>query len=90
MEAMAMGLPVLTTKNSGSVIRDEKDGFIVGHNVDEIVSRLEQLSMDPALHEFMSRNSREQAELFSLARYGDQLGEIYTRTLVNQKRESTL
>jgi glycosyltransferase involved in cell wall biosynthesis len=63
LEAMACGLPVITTRNGpGDIVRDGVDGFFVAiRDPEAIAQRLEQLYSDPTLREEMGRNAREQA-----------------------------
>jgi len=75
-EAMAHGLPVICTPNTGSVVRDGVDGFIVPiRNAAAIATRLEQLAADVALREYLSANARERAGEFTVAAYGRRLME---------------
>jgi len=47
-EALASGLPVITTPNAGSVVRDGEEGFIVPlRDVDQLVARICSLSNSP-------------------------------------------
>lgn len=74
LEAMAAGLPVITTHNAGSVVRDGIDGFIVPiRDVDAIAAGIEQLSRDPDKRAAMGRAARARAEQFTWQRYGDGL-----------------
>jgi glycosyltransferase involved in cell wall biosynthesis len=63
LEAMACGLPVITTTHGpGDILRDGIDGFFVPiRDPEAIAARLDQLYRDPALRERMGRNAREQA-----------------------------
>jgi len=73
-EALAAGLPVVTTPNSGSVVRDGLDGFIVPvRNADAIVERLEWLASAPGLLEDMSVNALQRAAEFTVEKYGERL-----------------
>src|SRR5690606_7175785 len=61
-EALAAGLPVITTPNAGSVVRNGADGFIVEPgNVEAICRSLRLLNEDRALLEAMSRQACETA-----------------------------
>lgn len=73
-EAQAAGLPVVCTPNTGSVVRDGVDGYIVPiRDVDQIVARLETLAKDPALRARMSATAVENARQNDLAAYGRRL-----------------
>lgn len=71
LEAMASGLPVVTTPNGpGDLVRDGVDGFVVPpRDVDAIVESLEKLRTDPELRRWMGRNAAERAREFTWARY---------------------
>lgn len=72
LEAMAMGLPVITTPHTAGpdLIDDRRQGFIVPiRDAGAIAERLEQLRRDPALCEEMSRQARARAAAFTWERY---------------------
>tara|TARA_B110000503_G_scaffold143581_1_gene246013 strand:+ start:4767 stop:6026 length:1260 start_codon:yes stop_codon:yes gene_type:complete len=69
-EALACGLPVITTYESGSVVRDNVDGFIVpAYDSAAIADKIMLLKNNKALKNKMSKNAREQALKFSWATY---------------------
>ena len=73
-EALSRGLPVICTPNTGSVVRDSIDGFIVP--VDDaiaIVERLELLVADTDRIERMSESARRRARQFTVAVYSQRL-----------------
>ncbi len=73
-EALASGLPVITTPNAGSVVRDGIDGFIVPiRDSDALAGAIERLASDPALYETMSHNALERAREFTLDLYARRL-----------------
>jgi len=73
-EALASGLPVVCTPNTGSVVRDGIEGFIVPpRDVDVLADRLRQLARDPGLRARMAKAARLRAEDFTWAHYGDRL-----------------
>jgi glycosyltransferase involved in cell wall biosynthesis len=74
-EALAAGVPVITTPNAGSVVRDGVDGFVVPIRAPgALAQRLEQLAIDPDLRLFMSREARRHAvEDLSWDAYADRL-----------------
>ena len=74
LEAMACGVPVITTPNCGSVVRDGVDGFIVPiRDAAAIADKIELLLTDRALRARMGRSARERAQEFTWARYGERL-----------------
>ena len=76
-EAMASGLPVVTTHNAGSVVRDGIEGFIVPiRDIDALAAALEQLRADERLRREMSKAARARAEQFTWGRYEDHLTDV--------------
>jgi len=76
-EALAAGLPVITTPNAGSVVRDGIDGFIVpSRDVGALANRISRLCTEPQLRRRMSANARRRAEQFSWKAYRDRLGDL--------------
>ena len=73
-EALANGLPVITTSHAGSVIRDGREGFIVPiRSSDQIVEKLVQLRDDPDLWRAMSENAAKRAQEFTWEFYAQRL-----------------
>jgi glycosyltransferase involved in cell wall biosynthesis len=69
-EALASGLPVITTPNAGSVVRDGEEGYVVPiRDVDAIVDRVERLQRDPDLRAAMSLAARRRALDFTWDAY---------------------
>ena len=74
LEAMACGVPVITTPNCGAVVRDGIDGFIVPiRDAAAIADKVELLLTDRALRDRMGASARERAREFSWERYGQRL-----------------
>ncbi len=74
LEAMAFGVPVITTHQCGSVVRDGVEGFLVPvHDAAALADRIEQLLADRALRDRMAAAARQRAREFSWARYGERL-----------------
>jgi glycosyltransferase involved in cell wall biosynthesis len=73
-EALGHALPVVTTPNAGSIVRDEKEGFIVpirdGNAIAEALTRFVE---DRALLRSLSKAARERARKGSLEAYADRL-----------------
>ena len=73
-EALNAGLPVICTPNTGSVVRDGTEGFVVPiRNSAAIVESLQRLGQDRGLHRQMSQNASERANGFTLRAYGHRL-----------------
>lgn len=74
-EAMASGLPVITTYNSGSVVRDAEEGYIVPiRDVEALMEKILLLYQDEDLRYLMSKKARERVEGFTWAQYRLRLG----------------
>ncbi len=72
-EALASGLPVVTTRNAGSVVRDGVEGAIVPiRDVDALAAAIGRLR-DPALRATMSAAARARAEEFTWDHYAVRL-----------------
>lgn len=79
-EAMACGLPVIATVNSGSLVRDGKDGFLVPiRDVGALKERIEFLYENAEKRGEMGRAARERVSRFTWDRYGDNLVKAYER-----------
>jgi glycosyltransferase involved in cell wall biosynthesis len=73
-EAMGAGLPVIATPNTGSVVRDGTDGFIVPvRDADAVVAKVELLANEPDLRRHMGEQARARASDFTVAEYGRRL-----------------
>ncbi|MEA5620804.1 glycosyltransferase family 4 protein [Cronbergia sp. UHCC 0137] len=78
-EALAAGLPVICTPNTGSVVRDGIEGFIVPiRNHKAIADKLELLAINPDLRREMSKNAGQKAKEFTLDSYKQRLLKILT------------
>ena len=74
LEAMACGVPVITTPHCGSVVRDGTDVFIVPiRDADALADRLQELLEDCALRQQMGSSARERARGYTWAGYGENL-----------------
>jgi glycosyltransferase involved in cell wall biosynthesis len=73
-EAMACGLPVITTPNAGTVVRDGCEGFVVPiRDADAIAERIEELAGDRDLLGELSQSAVARATEFTWDRYGERL-----------------
>jgi glycosyltransferase involved in cell wall biosynthesis len=69
-EAMAAGLPVVTTLNAGSYVRHGADGFIVPlRDTEALEEAMEFLYWNKGLRHWMGANAKERARLFTWERY---------------------
>jgi hypothetical protein len=77
MEAMAMGLPVVTTFSSGSVVRHGVEGFICGkQDVEAMAGAVEKLAADKVLRVEMGMAARRRAEEFSIDAHARELAKV--------------
>ena len=75
-EALAAGLPVITTPHAGSVVRDGREGFLVPiRDPEGLAAKIDLLAANPELLTQMSRNAEQRAQEFSWQRYGVRLVE---------------
>jgi glycosyltransferase involved in cell wall biosynthesis len=82
MEAMMAGLPIVCSPNSGSVVRDGVDGFIVPyHDTEQAAERLAQLANDTELRISMGRAARARAASFDVEHYSRGWVQILNRLL---------
>jgi glycosyltransferase involved in cell wall biosynthesis len=73
-EALSAGLPVICTFNTGSVVTDGVEGYIVPiRDADAIVEKLLQLANQAALLSEISGNAMARAKQFSLSAYRNRL-----------------
>jgi glycosyltransferase involved in cell wall biosynthesis len=78
MEAMMAGLPVICSPNTGSVVRDGIDGFIVPYDdVDSAVDKIAQLAANPDRRLEMGRSARARALSFDVDEYSRMLVALF-------------
>lgn len=76
--ALACGLPVITTPNAGSVVRDGIDGRLVPiRDPEALAAALRELYSDTRLRTAMRQAARQQAELHSWPHYRGRLIAAY-------------
>lgn len=79
-EALACGLPVVTTLESGSVVEDDKDGFVVpSTSWETLAERIKYLYENPARRKEMSQHARTKAEAYTWHSYGNNLASFYKK-----------
>lgn len=84
LEAMACGLPVIVTENSGSseIVREGVDGFIVPIRDSEVLAnRLHLLACDSKRRQQMGAAAYSRAQTFTWKRYGEQISAVYETIL---------
>jgi glycosyltransferase involved in cell wall biosynthesis len=73
-EALACGVPVITTHNTGSLVRDGIDGFVIAiRDANALAAAIARLADDPHLRKQMSKSACERVEEISLAAYADRV-----------------
>lgn len=81
-EAMASGLPVITTFNSGSIVRNNKDGFIVPiRDVESLKEKIKFFYDNPKIREKMGISAQKQVQKFTWDLYGKRLTKFYENIL---------
>jgi len=77
-EAMSYGLPIITTDNAGSIIEDEKEGYIVPiADVDALVKKMNYLANHPKQMIAMGEKGFEKVKQYSWADYAAHVIDIY-------------
>ncbi len=88
-EAMASGLPLITTFNSGSVARDGKEGFIIPiRNTEKLKEKIKFMHDNPKKRIQMGKNARKRIEEFTWDIYGKKLSNLYRDLLKKSKYTS--
>jgi glycosyltransferase involved in cell wall biosynthesis len=80
LEAMASGLPIVTTKVGGlpEVVKDGENGFLVEpKNPEQIAEKALLILEDDELRERISRNNKEEVREYSWESVVERLEEIY-------------
>ena len=73
-EALACGVPVVTTPEAGSVVRDDIDGRIVpSRDPEALANAIAEIVEDRQKRERMSRAARDRAHDYTWERYGERL-----------------
>lgn len=76
-EALAAGLPVITTENAGSIVRHGKEGVIVAPgDPNGLADAVELLASDVNLRNEMARNAMLRSEYGSMEQYGHRLRRV--------------
>ena len=76
-EALAAGLPVVTTEGAGTIVENGIDGWIVpDRDVEALAACIEYLDRDRTLLTQMSFNAVKKASTINLSSYGKQLRDV--------------
>lgn len=90
LEALASGLPVITTENSGAseIIKDGVHGFVVREpeDIKVIAEKIQLFINNRELLEAMSKNARSLAEEFTFEKHISRIKELYERVIAERKR----
>lgn len=84
LEAMAAGLPIVTTRVRGlpEIVREDENGFLVEpKNPEQIAERVLLLLGDDSLRGRISKSNREQAKRYSWESVARSLEEIYAKVI---------
>ena len=82
LEAMASGLPIVTTRCEGLAELIDGNGLIVEEdNIEEIVKAVKHLADNPELYKRMSAAARKQAEKFDWANVASSYIEQYHKII---------
>lgn len=82
MEAMATGLPIVTTPNSGTPVRDGDDGFVVPcEDLSGMAQAIDRLVRDEDLRLRMGTSARRRVEELTVGRYGEAWRDLLQRVM---------
>jgi glycosyltransferase involved in cell wall biosynthesis len=82
IEAMETGLPIVSTPNSGTVVRDGVEGFLSRYDdIDTFVDRLDRLARDRDLRLTMGQASRQRIAQMDMNWYCSQLADVFQRVV---------
>jgi glycosyltransferase involved in cell wall biosynthesis len=80
IEAMMTGLPIVTTPNSGSPVRDGIEGYLGRPDeVDLFEMRIRSLALDPDLRHMLGTAGRDRVSGLTLDWYGQELRAVFAR-----------
>ena len=81
-EAMACGLPVITTRSSGSIVRDGIDGFVIeAGDRKTLLEKMQWMKQNPDRRREMGLAARNHVAQYSWNRYAQRIVSIYDEEL---------
>jgi len=88
-EAMMAGLPIVTSRNSGSLVRHGQEGFLSAYDdSDHMAGFISALAADAELRHQMGMAARARVESFDIDYYGATFKDLFSR-LLNPSASST-
>jgi glycosyltransferase involved in cell wall biosynthesis len=81
-QSMAMGLAIITTPNSGSIIKDNVNGFLINYGSEnELTDKLEALLSNEELRGRLALKAMKDVREYTWSNYGDKLCTILESVL---------
>lgn len=89
LEAMACGLPIVTTEVSGNSELVKDNGFLVrSADIEALRKRLSQLLVDSELRKSMGKLSRERVEILSWENVAEQFYQVFINTVQTKDKRT--
>jgi glycosyltransferase involved in cell wall biosynthesis len=86
-EAMASSLPLIVTPNSGSIIRDGQDGFVIPiRDVSALTEKIEYFYRNREAARAMGKSAREQVENYTWYLHGERLVKACLEAFSSRKK----
>ena len=86
-EALSYGLPILCSYNSGSVVQNHKEGFVLhSFNAQDYTRYLAKLYSDSNLVQILSQNALSTSKRFTEERYTERLSKFLESVSVDEGR----
>lgn len=87
-EAMACGIPSVVTENSGSVVRNDMDGFVIPiRDIETLKEKMLFLYENEERRKEMGKSARKYVGNFTWGKYGERLIGFY-QSICNEGREN--
>jgi glycosyltransferase involved in cell wall biosynthesis len=84
-EALASGIPAIVTANSGSIVRDGVEGYLVPiRDIDALADRIARLADNPDLRLAMGRAARARAETHDFNAYRTEFSALIDHILLKR------